>query len=571
MPLPPPSPAIAGIQPYRVPRHGAPLDLYLDGIGGLQPPADLFGRLADADPERLVRQYPDTAPLAARLAERLGIGTDRLLVTSGGDDALDRACRALLAPGRSIVLPEPTFEMIGRYATWTGATQRTIPWPRGPYPVDAVLAAVDATTTAIAVVSPNNPTGAVIDAASLRRLAAGAPDAVLLVDLAYVEFADEDLTDVVLSLPNAIGFRTLSKAWGLAGLRVGYAFGPATLVGWLRAAGNPYTVSGPSVHLACSRLDDGVEVDAFLDRVKAQRDGLTALLAGLGADALRSQANFVFCRTPHAAWIRDGLAGLGIGVRTWPGHDHLGDAVRINVPGDAAVLARLTASLRTVLAPEAVLLDMDGVLADVSGSYRAAIVQTAAHFGVTVTGEMIRAAKAVGNANNDWILTRRLMADQGVDVPLDQVTAQFEARYQGTAASPGLKATERLLLDAERFAALAARYPIAVVTGRPRADAHAFLDQHGLGHLVTTVVAMEDAPAKPDPAPVQLALTRLGVTRAWMVGDTPDDQRAARAAGVVPLGVVPPGEDPTVSAPVLTAAGAARVLPDVTALLELLP
>ena len=209
MALPPLSPAIVGMVPYSVPRHPAPLDLLLDGIGGLASPPDLFNRLADADPETLVRGYPDTRALAARLAADLGVAADRVLVTAGGDDALDRACRAFLAPGRSLVLPVPTFEMIPRYARWTGATVREVPWPGGEWPLQAVLDAVDESTSLVAVVSPNNPTGQVIDAAMLRALSAALPNVLLLVDLAYVEFADEDLTAVVEQLENAVAFHTM--------------------------------------------------------------------------------------------------------------------------------------------------------------------------------------------------------------------------------------------------------------------------------------------------------------------------------------------------------------------------
>jgi phosphoglycolate phosphatase-like HAD superfamily hydrolase len=112
---------------------------------------------------------------------------------------------------------------------------------------------------------------------------------------------------------------------------------------------------------------------------------------------------------------------------------------------------------------------------------------------------------------------------------------------------------------------------LAIVTGRPRAEAEWFLERTGIAPLFGTVVAMEDAPAKPDPAPVRLALERLGVRRAWMVGDTPDDMRAAAQAGVLPLGVVTPGDEPSLAMAALLDAGAARVLGQLTDLLELLP
>jgi histidinol-phosphate/aromatic aminotransferase/cobyric acid decarboxylase-like protein len=89
--LPPTSPAITGMVAYQVPRHPAPLDLLLDGIGGLPAPPDLFDRLRDASPDALVRSYPDARGLQALIAARHGVPPEQVLVTAGGDDALDRA------------------------------------------------------------------------------------------------------------------------------------------------------------------------------------------------------------------------------------------------------------------------------------------------------------------------------------------------------------------------------------------------------------------------------------------------------------------------------------------------
>ena len=572
MSLPEPAPCVADLQTYKVPRHQAPMDLYLDGIGGLATPPGFFRSLDEVDPNQLVRHYPDVSPLTQRIADRHGVTTERVAITGGADDALDRFCRSLLAPGRNAIVPTPTFEMLHRYIRWAGAEERRVDWREGAYPVDAVLDAVDASTTAIAVVSPNNPTGAVATPEDLRRMSESAPHCVLLVDLAYVEFSDIDLTQTVLGLPNAVCFRTLSKAWGLAGLRVGYALGPAEVIGWMRAAGNPYTVAGPSVHLACQRLDQGErQVNEYVATVRSHRAALTSSLRNAGVNALTSQANFVFGRSERAAWIRDGMAGLGIGVRAWPTTPALQDAVRISIPGDPAVQDRLLHAISAVSAPQAILFDMDGVMADVSGSYRQAIVQTAATYGVTIGREDIRTAKAKGNANNDWVLTQRLLAAKGVEATLDDVTARFEALYQGTDGQPGLRASETLLTSRAWLESLADRYPLGVVTGRPRSDAQIFLDDHGIGDLFGAVVCMEDGPAKPDPAPVHEALRRLNVSTAWLLGDTPDDVRAARAAGVVPLGVVAPGEDPESASKILTGAGAARVFTHATELTEVLP
>ena len=228
-------------------------------------------------------------------------------------------------------------------------------------------------------------------------------------------------------------------------------------------------------------------------------------------------------------------------------------------------------AVQTALAPEAILFDLDGVLADVSESYRAAILQTALEFGVELTGDEIAAAKARGHSNDDWALTHRLLGVRGVDVPLEEVTRRFEQLYQGTAGTLGLLQKEQPLLTREQLASLGKRLRLAIVTGRPAADARTFLERFGLADLFETVVTREDAPLKPDPAPIRLALERLGAQTAWMIGDTPDDMRAAQGAGVLPIGVIAPGTDPVRERAVLLRCGASQVLSRSKDLLPLIP
>ena len=549
--------------PHRVPRHPAPTDLDLAGT-------ELAWRTTvDAVFPGALGHYPDRAPLTAALARRLGLGPERVLVTAGSDDALERAFRLVLAPGREAILTRPTFEMLPRFARLAGATVVEVPWPRGPFPVDAIRRAVTPRTALVAVVSPNNPTGAVATAEEIASVVAAAPEALIVVDLAYVEFAESDPTDALLGLPRTLLTRTFSKAWGLAGLRVGYAAGPAEVIAGLETTSLPYPVAAPSLRVAERALADGATVMA--ERVAAVRRARTALtgrLATLGAPALPSEGNFLTVEGPRAPWLRDGLAGLGIAVRALEGDDGL--RVRITCPADSAPAERLDAALLTVLRPEALLLDLDGVIADVSRSYREAIVGAAARFGVQVSGSRIQALKRRGRANDDWALTAELLADAGRPVALAEVTAVFESLYQGEGDGAGLWTREGLIPPAELLSRLAARLPLAIVTGRPRGDTERFLATFGLADLFRAVITRDDGPGKPDPFPVTAALRRLGVTRAWMVGDTPDDVRAARAAGVLPLGVVAPGDDPEATGAALLTAGAGRVLASLNDLPELL-
>lgn len=520
--------------------------------------------------EEALRRYPDASALENDLARRHGVSADQVLVTAGGDDAIDRLCRRCLQGGRALSLTVPTFSMFFHHARLAGGQVRTVPWWSGDYPLEEMAGTIDQQSGLVVVVSPNNPTGSVVTPQDLRQLRLVAGDRILLLDAAYTEFAARDLTEVALALPHTVVLRTLSKAWGLAGLRVGYLLGPADLIAELRAWGQPYAVAGTSVALARAALSSEADnMSATVEAVRTHRDALVALLRRGHCKPLPSQGNFVLCQPNDASFLREALARLGVSVRGWPGDPLLEAWVRITVPACPQEFQLLCRALETVLNPQALLLDMDGVIADEGPSYREAIIAVLAGFGLALTRRQIAEAKARGGANNDWELTRRLLAERGVDISLAEVTRRFQSIYLGQEGQPGLCTRETLIPDRDLLESLAEKLPLAIVTGRPRSDAEAFLNRFDLKDLFETVICLEDATPKPDPAPVKLACARLNIDRAWMVGDTPDDMAAALGAGVLPVGITPPSaEDDTREA--LDRAGAVRTLKSLNQLKELL-
>lgn len=557
---------------YNPPRLLGPIDLWLDANEG--PLHDAVKQaLREVGDKVTAQRYPSTESLAKSIAMLHGVDASQVLVTAGGDEVIQRACRASLESGRNIVIAVPTFDVFTRCAMQEGAEVRECVW-QDNFPLQAMLDAIDSDTGMIVIVSPNNPTGDVVDFADVVRLACAAPHALVVLDLAYVEFAASDPTKQALAIENLLVLRTFSKAIGLAGLRVGYGLGAAPVIAALRKVGLPYTVSQHSIATIERLLPrcDEIARDASA-RVRLERGDLISTLSDLGCVCTRSEANFVlakFTNSRQAQWVWRALGSLGIAVRRFPATPGLESALRITCPANATAFARLIRALRTSMTPQAVLLDMDGVLADVSQSYRQAILATTATFGVQVTRMDIAAMKARGDANNDWVLTQRMLEQRGIDAPLSEVRDRFERVYQGSVAVPGLRLRETLIPRRNTLQRLAQRLPLAVVTGRPRADCLRFLDEQKLCDLFSAVVCMEDAPAKPDPGPVTIALRVLGCERAWMVGDTRDDIDAARAAGVVGIGVIPPSADGGLLQ-TLEHAGAAAVLDGVDAILEMLP
>ena len=347
--MPTPVASVANASPYRPPQSAHPIDLRLHANEGPPPPAALLQSMLERAPYVLNR-YPDPSLLHERLAARVGVGLDRLLVTDGADEAIDRVCRAYLEPGRCIVLSDPGFEMLDKCASLAGASLSRFVWLGGEFPVDEVLRRVTPEVSVVAIVTPSNPTGLALTEAEFRAVASGVGDAVLMVDLAYGEFADVDLGPLALDYDNAVVLRTLSKAWGLAGLRIGYAYGPSEIVARLRTAGCPYSVASPSAWLAAEWLHAGEShMRDYVSATIARREELSALLVRHGARVWPSQSSFVLARLDDALAVRERLSERGISVRGYPGDRQLDDCLRISCPPDAASMRRLMSALEEIM------------------------------------------------------------------------------------------------------------------------------------------------------------------------------------------------------------------------------
>jgi len=331
------------------------LRLRLDANEGAAPELELVIEALRQAGVDAVRRYPDAKPFEALLAQRFGVDPSQAFVSAGADDVIDRCCRAFLPPAASLLIAEPSFEMFDRYASLCGARVATVPWQPGGFPGDAMVAGLDARVGVIAIVTPNNPTGEVATLDDLRRLASSAPHALVVLDHAYVEFADEDLTMAALEMPNVVVVRTFSKAWGLAGCRVGYALGPTRIIRALRAAGGPYPVSAASLVFATAVLESGPAArDAYVDRIRQERADLYDLLERLGGAPRVSQANFVFAELgARAPAVHGTLVDHGILVRSSSFKSGEPRGLRISLPGDNDAFEMLASALRAALGPGA--------------------------------------------------------------------------------------------------------------------------------------------------------------------------------------------------------------------------
>lgn len=335
-----------GIKPYSTQTQSDSIRVKLDANEGRADFDSVQTVVAGIDDQTIAR-YPSAQGLESKIAQRWGIEADRVVVTAGGDDAIARICQCFVDSGRRLLAHDPTFVMIPQYTRLAEGDIQSIPWLDSDFPVDAFVDAIDESIGLVAIVSPSNPTGRVAAVEDIIRVARKASEVgvMVMVDLAYVEFADQDPTALLLELPNVVLVRTFSKAYGLAGIRVGYAMIALELAPKLRAAGGPYPVSAVSVGIAEAAFDGSESQDDYLTSVRQERAELSSLLVQLGGQVIESQANFVLVAFEDAQEVANELNQKGVLVRSWGSASPMGQYFRITLPGCADEFAMLVESL----------------------------------------------------------------------------------------------------------------------------------------------------------------------------------------------------------------------------------
>ena len=330
---------------YNPPAFKNEITLQLSRNESTCPIDDLPDQLANQSD--LVSRYPDHRALQSAIAGWVGVDADRIVVTAGGDDAIDRIMRRSISKDRpNVVCHAPSFEMISIYANnYDGKLVETV-WQSGEFPFDKFCANIDSKTAVVCVVSPNNPTGGIVATDELLKIAALAKKhgAMLLVDNAYVEFADEDPTAPLAANDNIGIIRTFSKAWGLAGLRVGYLIAPTEeYASMIRDTAGPFPVSAVSLEIARTAIAEYKSaMQSGLTMVRKLRSILMTVLDDCGATAIPSGGNFILAQFEDADSVWEKLVEAGVGVRKFPGSKLLENQLRITVPtnvGDYLQLA----------------------------------------------------------------------------------------------------------------------------------------------------------------------------------------------------------------------------------------
>ena len=281
-------------------------------------------------------RYPDATAsrLRARLAERYGVGDDAVHIAAGSVSILYQLTQATSGPGDEILFSWRSFEAYPGLAVVAGARSVMVPNDaQGGHDLDAMADAITDRTRMVIVCTPNNPTGPVVTQAAFDAFLAKVPaDLLVVLDEAYAEFVtDPDAVAgarvIAAGHPNVVVLRTFSKAYGLAGLRVGYAVGDPRVLDAARAAGIPLSVTAAAEEAALASLDAEDELRERVRALAARRDDLAARLRDAGWDVPDAQGNFVWLPAGERALeVAAAFEDAGLIVRPFAG-----DGVRISV------------------------------------------------------------------------------------------------------------------------------------------------------------------------------------------------------------------------------------------------
>ncbi|MCS6548113.1 histidinol-phosphate transaminase [Curtobacterium flaccumfaciens pv. flaccumfaciens] len=332
-------PEVAVLPAYKQGRQASDSAFKLSSNENPFPP--LPGVVEAVQAQTSYNRYPDATALALRavLANRFGLTAEQVHVAPGSVAILHELARATSGPGDEIVYAWRSFEAYPGVVTVAGATSVQVPnRADGGHDLDAMAAAVTERTRMVLVCSPNNPTGPIVTAAEFDAFMAAVPQSVLVVlDEAYAEFVTDEAAvhghPLLAAHPNLVVLRTFSKAYGLAGLRVGYALGPDYVLDAVRACAIPLSVTAQGQAAALASLEREAELLGRVTEIATLRDQIVVELRAQGWDVPDAQGNFLWLPTgERTATAAAAFEAAGIIVRAFPP-----EGIRISIGEHEAV------------------------------------------------------------------------------------------------------------------------------------------------------------------------------------------------------------------------------------------
>ncbi len=520
--------------------------------------------------ERDIKYYPSYGEVINKIAELNNVNSAMILPTNGADEAINYVFDVFVEPCDTVLTVTPSFAMPKIYANAVGCTYKEINYTeKFVFPIDEILSNIDEKTKLIIVTTPNNPTGEAVSHENMLKILDASNNKYVLIDETYFNYAEKSFIDLLDKYPNIFIMRSMSKDFGLAGLRFGYIIAKKDNINFIKKAIRPYSVNIAAVKAALAALNDNGHLNYVISQIKESRKLLDKGLKDYGLKVYPSDTNFLLvdCRE-KADFIYKKLLNAGIKVKNFGLTENLENCLRITLPS----VKEVKYILDSLKPRDLIVFDIDGVLIDTRNSYRMAIKETYRYFSrKEISSEEVQKAKNLGGLNNDWDLTEYLLVNLGLNIPKTEIIDKFQELYFGENGE-GFISNEEILISPEIIKNLAKEYDLAIFTGRPKQEAEFALKKWGLQDSFYTVIAMEDLPTgkhKPEPDGLMKILNVANPKNVYYLGDTHDDMISAKKAGVKAIGVLPPQDKSVELKDKLMNYGAEDVLQETKELVEL--
>lgn len=498
--------------------------------------------------------YPEYQEAIEALAKSLGLSSQQILLTNGSDEGLFVGCFTFIEPSEDRALVgSPTFALIPHYLRLCQAVIVEVEVKEDLKPdLDRMEEVFREGVKMAVLATPENPTGQTVPLARLTTWLDTYPETVFLIDEAYQAYHTETAMPLVGEYPNLIVSRTFSKAWGLAGLRLGFLAAHPTVVEWMARVRSPYSVNSYAVDGLMKLLPNRDKVRAQAESLVRRKTEVVEEVRRRGYRVTAGQANFfLIWMGPTAPLFVQFCRDRGLLIRDRSKLFGMAGSVRVSTGSDEE-MKRFLEILDEFQNKVALLFDLDDTLVDTSESFDQVVCTLVEELsGEPLKREDLQSLRAEGGFNDDWDATQELLARRGVMKEAAEIAARALPLYLNLAPD-----TEELMVDFRLLEAMRKRHNLFIVTGRVRAEFEPVWKER-LAPYFTEIVCKDDRPLPPKPAPDQLldVMRRHQVETAFYLGNSVDDMRAARAAGMTAIGVCS-----NQSADVLTEAGAEQTV-----------
>lgn len=492
--------------------------------------------LPGMDPNE-ISAYPEYTPFTEKLCRAFGVQKERLILTNGSGDALSLIAATFIEPGYSTALTSyPTFPLIPHYLKIVGAKLIEVPsTPDFEFDTKVIETALSKKINVAVFASPDNPTGASLPAGRILEWCGKYPGTLFVVDQAYSEYAPESALPLENGIENLLITKTFSKAWGLAGLRLGIVVGDPRLIDYLRCVRAPYSVNSASLAAAARLLDCSKDVNAKAAKTMERKRELIDGVEKRGFRVKKGTANFFLVMAgKDAGNLSFFCREKGILIRDQSSKTGLDGIVRVSVGTDTENNALLEC-FDLYKRSRGVIFDLDDTLVDTSKSFDHVVSELVRKYSNKALDRLeLSKLRSEGGFNDDWDAVCEILSRRGVKIPLEKIEREGIELYLKIAPEQ-----ETLMIEKEFLERLALRYRLFVVTGRRRTEYEPVWSSR-LDGLFEKVFCRDDIPGiPPKPAPdiLRAVIENEGLSGGYYIGNSVDDMRAAAGAGLEAIGV----------------------------------